>query len=313
MNEIQTTELNQIEVEINFYKGQAVQSIFEIGERLIKAKKLVDHGEWEDWLKDKVNFSNRQARRFMQVVEQFPNRTLATTLGNTKVFELLTLPKEQIEEFVEVNPVEDMTKLELRQAIKEKKELEKQLEETQYKYNEVVNKNTKLLEQEPTVIEKEVPVEVVPDDYNYYKKSAEKLQDQVRNLKRNLEDKESNLESVKSQIEILERKAKLNENDSIKYKQLKDQIENLSKQKDDLGRQIKSRTELSGLVVRIENMLKTELAPIKYSRAINEAKNDEIVIKNLNEIVGRVEDWCYEMKNYTNNTNIIKAEVINYD
>lgn len=297
MREIKTTEIRQIEVEINFYKGQAVQSIFEIGERLIKAKELVDHGEWENWLEEKVDFSKQQARRLMQVSREFPDRSVASGLSQTKVFELLSVPKDERETFIEENPVEEMTTRELRQAIKEKKELESKIEELENK--------------EPIVIEKEV--EKIPDDYNYYKKSAEKLQDQVRNLKRNLEDKESNLESVKSQIEILERKAKLNENDSIKYKQLKDQIENLSKQKDDLGRQIKSRTELSGLVVRIENMLKTELAPIKYSRAINEAKNDEIVIKNLNEIVGRVEDWCYEMKNYTNNTNIIKAEVINYD
>ena len=69
----------------------------------------------------------------------------------------------------------------------------------------------------------------------------------------------------------------------------------MSKQKDKLGRQIKARTELSGLVVRIEHILKTELAPVKYSRAINEASTDEIVINNLIDIIDRVQGWCTEM------------------
>lgn len=264
-----------------------------------KSYKEKGYSNFEEYAENELSYKRRHCYNFISISENYNVQSIAQIpqLGITKLLSLGQLEPEERESFIEENPVEDMTTRELRQAIKDKKELESKIEELKNK--------------EPTVIEKEV--EKIPDDYNYYKESTEKLQNQVRNLKRNLEDKEMNLENIKSEISILERKAKLNEDDSIKYKQLKNQIENLSKQKDDLGRQIQSRTELSGLVVRIENILKTELAPVKYSRAINEAKDDEIVMNNLNEIVGRVQDWCDEMNKYTSNTNIIQAEVINYD
>lgn len=292
MSEIVSNDIKQIELEINFYKGQAVQSIFEIGERLIKAKELVPHGEWESWLSEKVDFSNRQARRFIQVVEKFPNRTTSAVLGQSKIFEMLALPKEEIETFIEENPVEEMTARELRQAIKEKKELEEKVRE---------------LKNNPVVKE----VEKIPDDYHKYKETATKMQNEALNLRRQLEDRKLEIDRVNKEKNILERKAKLNQDESDKYESLKRQIESLSKEKNDLGRQIKARTELSGLVVRIEHTLKTELAPIKYSRAISEASSDEIVLNNLRDITQRVQEWVDDMKQYISDPNIV--EVLNYE
>jgi hypothetical protein len=294
MSEIVSNDIKQIELEINFYKGQAVQSIFEIGERLIKAKELVPHGEWENWLENKVDFSNQQARRLMQVSREFPNRSVASGLSQTKVFELLALPEEEREPFIEENPVEDMTTRELRQAIKEKKELERKMRE---------------LEQNPIIKE----VEKIPDDYHKYKETAAKMQNEALNFKRQLEDKKLEIDRVNKEKDILERKARLNQEESNKYESLKKQIENLSKEKNDLGRQIKARTELSGLVVRIEHTLKTELAPIKYSRAINEASSDEIVLNNLRDITQRVQEWVDDMKQYISEPNIVEVEVLNYE
>lgn len=291
MNEIQSTEIKQIEIEINFYKNQTVQSIFEIGERLIKAKNLVEHGEWEDWLENKIDFSKPQAQRFMQVAREFPNAVSLRGLNQSKVFALVALPQEEREEFIKTNPVEDMTTRELRQVIKENKELESKLEELENK--------------EPTVVEKEVEVE--PKDYHYYKTTTARLQEKITRLDRSLEDKELELEKATDEKNILERKAQLNERESKKYRELKEQIGNLTKQSNDLSREIRAKTELSGLTVKIEHMLKTELAPIKYSRAIKEACTDEIVRRNLNEIIDRVQEWTDEMRSYTN-TNIIEVE-----
>ena len=145
-------------------------------------------------------------------------------------------------------------------------------------------------------------VEKIPSDYIEMKKKMEQL-------KRELLEKEHDLEVTRNEKIFLERKAKLNDSEARKYKELKEQIENLSR--------IKARTELSGLVVRIENILKTELAPIKYSRAISEASTDETVIRNLSEIVDRVSQWCQEMERYIpsryNFVEIIDSEVIYND
>lgn len=311
MNEIQTSEIKQIELEINFYKEQTAKNIIEIGKRLIKAKEMLPHGEWGKWLEEKVEFRQTTATKYMRAAKEFPNLQSLENLGQTKIFALLEVPQEEREEFIENNHIEDMTTRELQQAIKEKKELEKQIEE--------------LKNQEPTIIEKEVEkiVQVIPSDYESLKGFQQlhanqcyensKLEGEIQRLKRSLTDSNFELSQLKSQQELLERKAKLNDDEAKKYKQLKDQIETLSQQKDDLGRQIKARTELSGLVVRIEHILKTELAPIKYSRAINEASTDEVVVNNLRDIVGRVQDWCNEMIQYIptkNYKDFIEMEVI---
>lgn len=257
------------------------------------------YNDFEEYVESELKYSKRHANRFIQIAGEYTGTSMSQIprLGITKLISLTDLPTEEREAFIEENPVEDMTTRELRQAIKEKKELEKKIED--------------LENQDPKVVE--VEVEKIPEDYNYYKSTTEKLQNTVAQLRRNLEDKDHELQSLESQREILERKAMLNEKESEKYKQLKSQIENLSKQKHDLGRQIKAKTELSGLVVRIEHMLKKELAPIKYSRAINEARTDEIVMDNLRDIVHRVQEWCDEMYKYTGDENIINVEVIDYE
>lgn len=117
--------------------------------------------------------------------------------------------------------------------------------------------------------------------------------------------------SLEINIKNLESQIKLYEQDSKNYKTLITQIESLSKQKDDLSRQITAVTSISGLVVEIENMLSNKLAPVKYSRAILEVSDDEIVINNLSDIISGVQRWCDEMKTYLPNdykNNVIDME-----
>lgn len=254
-------------------KQQTAQNIIEIGRRLIQAKEMLPHGEWGKWLDEKVEFTQQTANKFMKAANELGNYASMRNLGTGKLFALLQLPTSDREEFIETQPVEDMTTRELQQAIREKKELERQLQE--------------IKSRPPKVEYREV--EKIPNDYHDLKKKADRLQ-------RQLLDKDHELESARAEKQLLERKAKLNDSEAKKYKELKDQIEKLSKQKNDLGRQVKARTELSGLVVRVEHLLKTELAPIKYSRAIEEAKDDDIVINNLSDIVTRVKAWCEEME-----------------
>lgn len=299
MNEIQVLEIKQIELEILFYKKQTVQSMFEIGGRLIKAKELVPYGEWEQWLQDKVDFSIRRARQFMQVTREFGERKTSSLLTFDKMLQLTTLEEKERETFIEENPVEDMTTRELRQAIKERKESEEKANGLQIELEQLKSKTLEVV-----TIEK--VVEKVPDDYY-------KLSKDVISLKHLVEDKGVEIGKLLTEKGILERKAKLNDKEAKEYAEFKNQIEQLTKQKDNLSRQIKAATELSGLVVRVENLLKTELAPIKYSRAISEACNDEIVTENLVDILGRVQDWLNEMYQYIPmkryKENIIKMEV----
>ena len=65
--------LAQLENEIKFHLGQASQSIIEVGKRLLQAKSLVKHGEWQTWLENNFKLSYRTAKNFMDCAERFEN------------------------------------------------------------------------------------------------------------------------------------------------------------------------------------------------------------------------------------------------
>lgn len=125
--------IETITEEILFYKSQAGLAILEIGKRLIEAKEQLRHGEWENWLEEKVDFSARTARRFMQIAENYDKTdTGVLSLGVRKALALLALPDSEREDFVsekhDVDGVEktvvEMTSEELERAIRERDDAE---------------------------------------------------------------------------------------------------------------------------------------------------------------------------------------------
>ena len=143
MDEMNTTELTTAEgqdieirpieiitAEIWAYKSQAGAAILEIGRRLIEAKAQLAHGEWLPWLKEKVEFSEATAQRFMRIAKEYRNPSPVTDLGASKALVLLALPASEREEFVaekhvvngEEKTVAEMSKRELEKAIRERDE-----------------------------------------------------------------------------------------------------------------------------------------------------------------------------------------------
>ena len=125
-----TRPLEIITEEINFFKARAGESIYEIGARLNEAKAQLQHGEWLEFLSEKVNFSEASANRFMRIAREYKNPSTVTDLGPSKALLLLALTEEEREEFItekhEVNgeekTVADMSKRELEKVLKELEE-----------------------------------------------------------------------------------------------------------------------------------------------------------------------------------------------
>lgn len=123
-------DIETITAEILTLKVTAGDAILGIGQRLIEAKALLPHGEWLPWLNERVEFSERAARRFMQLARELTNRPALANLGATKALALLALPPEERDQFVseshtvngEEKTVIDMTSRELDQAIRERDE-----------------------------------------------------------------------------------------------------------------------------------------------------------------------------------------------
>jgi ParB family chromosome partitioning protein len=141
-------------------------------------------------------------------------------------------------------------------------------------------------------------------------KQLNTVQNKLGQIEQELNNKDTKIKRLEEDKSILERKVKLNEKEAEEYKQLKISVSNLKEEKSDLHRQIESITSISGLVADIEHTLQNKLAPIKYSRAIEEQKTDKIVIKNLKEIINRVQSWCDEMYKLIPEENYINVEVI---
>ena len=126
---VQVREISVITDEIISLKAQAnnmmLMYAIEVGRRLVEAKAMLQHGEWGAWLKDKVEFSQSSANRFMSIYKEYgllPNSSALTNLSFTNALKLLAVPEDEREEFVENNDIENMSSRELEKAIKERDE-----------------------------------------------------------------------------------------------------------------------------------------------------------------------------------------------
>lgn len=126
--------------EIRALTASMLANIIEIGRRMCQAKEILPHGQFGEWVKTKTGYSQSTANNFMKLFQEYgaPQESLfgaevnSQTFGNlpySKALALLAVPAEEREEFARENHVEDMSTRELKQAIKERDELRKQLEE----------------------------------------------------------------------------------------------------------------------------------------------------------------------------------------
>lgn len=142
-------------------------------------------------------------------------------------------------------------------------------------------------------------------------KQAQQYINEIKQLKtdnpeiKELKDKISDLQKEK---DILEQKVRLNQTEADRYNKLKSDIEFLTQQKNDIGRQITSSSELAGLTVRLQNLLETELAPIKFKRCMENINNDGVCMGNLMDIIHKLDSWSDETKRLLNNDYIVDVQ-----
>ena len=215
MQELTEFNIEKTTAEILILKDQTAQNIIEIGKRLIKVKENLEHGEFTEWLKQKVDISHRTANNFMKVATTFSNSQAIANLGSTKLFLLAGLEEEERQEVMQENNVEDMTTRELEQVIKEKKQIKEQLEAEQ-DYSSELQEAIKQKEQkirelqieiekiqipEKEIVEKEVVKEIVPEhllrEKEMLKQEIEQQKQQLDKLQKRAEKAEGTLKSIR--------------------------------------------------------------------------------------------------------------------
>lgn len=120
------SEILQIEENVG---RVALDGAIRIGERLKEAKEKVEHGQWENWCRDNLNYSKSKTEKLMKIAAEYGDENspyaktyMCTDLSISKALRLLQVPEDEVESFVGNHDVEDMTVKELEKEIGKLKE-----------------------------------------------------------------------------------------------------------------------------------------------------------------------------------------------
>ena len=126
---VQERTLPVIASEILFIESQvartALEGAIQIGLKLKEAKEQVEHGQWEKWCHENLNYSKSKTEKLMRIASEYGDENsiyaktyTCTDLSISKALSLLQVPEEEVKNFSENNDVESMTVKELNDKIK---------------------------------------------------------------------------------------------------------------------------------------------------------------------------------------------------
>ncbi len=145
MNELaEGRTLEIIATEINIIKEQTratvLSAAIEVGKRLVEAKAAVEQGSWGKWLKENVDFSERKAQELMRVWQEYGQGQKKlfgseitddkmSALSYSQAVALLSIKdSDERADFINSQPVEDMSARELKAEIAKRKAVEEEMD-----------------------------------------------------------------------------------------------------------------------------------------------------------------------------------------
>ena len=276
--------LQQIELEINHHKNIAGQSIWEIGRRLNHVKENdLTHGEFGKWL-EKITISHDQANKMMRISKSI-NSESTRNIGVEALYLIATLPEEEKQTQLEKvergdNPTVRELK-DLKRKLKESEERNKQLEE-------------QALKQE--VIEKEVVIEKVPEDYNYYKSNYEASKGVQEFYK-------TQNEELREEMKELENIIKTQRKNSASQSEL----QKLEEKKATLNSEIASLNKIAKFQKAVEEFI-SDNASLSYTKDFENLYSNIELTLSLQGTFNRLKKWIEDTESLLPNGDIIEGE-----
>ncbi len=125
--DVTSRSADQIAIEICTIREQvcttAMVGACQIGKRLEELKSLVPFGEWGDFIKHRVGYSQRQCDNLMQLYREYgelgPKSQSIASLSPTAALKLLALPAGEREAFAEEHDASNLSVRKLEQKIRE--------------------------------------------------------------------------------------------------------------------------------------------------------------------------------------------------
>lgn len=290
MNEITlSTDLKQIELEIQHHKQVAGQSIWEIGRRLnhVKENDLV-HGEFIEWV-EKQGIAYREANRMMKVASELPNMTNWSHLSSRALYLIATLPDEEKEQQLErVESGEHV-------PIKEIEELKREIARKENRIQEQENK-LKIKDDQINHLNNRPPEVIEPSDY--------------QSLKSNNADLKRQLDETSRQLDRLHQERQKHEEKSIKYDQLTQSIQEMEGKMNRTQKLIATQKQVYELVDLSKELL-TKITPIPYLVDAEFVRENEVAKRELMNIADQTNKFLNNLNEILKENRIIEGVIIN--
>lgn len=275
--------------DIRIKTGQFLMDAIEIGRLLFEAKSMVEPGGWGRYVEEELPFSHSWANNYMRLYKElggeqlslFGNSQALMNLSPTKALELLVLPEEQREEFLESHDVESMSSRELHQAIKD---LEAEKEARQAAEDSV---KKLLAELEDARVDAEGEADktrTAEDKLQELEEAVQKRTDEMEGLRKKLQ------EASRKEQDALEKLKQLRENPEIP-----DAVMEQLRQEAELKAAETARKEAEQKVASVEEKLRSAEAAAREAEAKLQAAQKEAKLSNPNVVIfktimGQIQD-----------------------
>lgn len=300
MNElILSDNLSQIELEINYHKQIAGQSIWEIGRRLnhVKEKDLA-HGQFMEWL-SKINLNWPEANRMMKVARELPNYSTLSNLGSTALYLIATLPEEEKEEQIQRIEAGDTPTVRELQEVKRKLQLSQQA-------NQLLRDENEKIKSSKTEV-KETIKEVVPDDYKATQDLNRQLLEKNKELSKTVKAMEERSESIEKQLaETLAQREEADKK-SAQYDELTRAIEESQGQLNSVQKQISAYKNITRLLQKGNDFL-ASMGGLIYADEEKVLKADGIIRNEFDSFISRGLRFFNDLNDIRKESNILEGE-----
>lgn len=300
MNEITlSNNLAQIELEINYHKQIAGQSIWEIGRRLNHVKENdLTHGEFMEWL-NKINLKRSEANRMMKVAKELPNYPTLGNLGTTALHLIATLPEEEKQE--QIQRIEDGDT----PTVRELKEVKNKLKLSQ-QANELLKGENEALKASKVEV-RETIKEVVPDDYRATRELNKRLLVKNQELSDSMKAMEERSEFINNKLnEMMAQRAEADKK-SAQYDELTRAIEESRGQLNSVQKQISAYKNITSLLQKGNDFL-ASMGGLIYADEKNVLKADGIVRDEFDSFISRGLRFFNDLNDIRKENNILEGE-----
>ncbi|HEN6576924.1 TPA: DUF3102 domain-containing protein [Streptococcus agalactiae] len=278
-----SNNLQQIELDLRQENEQIGKSIWKIGCMLKHVKENdLTHGQFMDWYKN-LGYNKNFVSKAITIADKLSNFPTLGNIGTEALYLIATLPDNQKQEQIERIESGDNPTV-------------RELQEIKRENNRLKSENARLEQQKENlaeqalsakVVEKEVVIEKVPDDYESTKQLNRTLLDKNKELSTTLEEAEWELDSKKLELSTI----KLESQRAI---EVTNQIRHLEGKKEKLENLVTSISELSSIISDVQNFFDTKMAPLRFKPIINNV-NAHYSVTEVTKMVNTVQTWCDEM------------------